>query len=68
MRINPWKGPQDQEEYRAYILGLDRHIEYRVDLMCKDETEARTRARGLADGYDVELWRQDQKIAEFKSE
>lgn len=67
MRVNTWKGPPELE-YRACILGFDGHIELRVDLMCNDEAEAKRRARCLADGCDVELWRQDQKIAEFKSE
>ena len=56
------------QEYRAHIMALDGHIELRIVLMCKDETEAKKRARCLVDGYDVELWCQDRKIAEFKSE
>ncbi|MET4021272.1 hypothetical protein ABIC10_006396 [Bradyrhizobium sp. S3.2.12] len=55
-------------EYRAYLMGLDGHIERRIRLICEDETEARKRAKVLADGYDVELWLQDRKVAEFKSE
>ncbi|MCP1763630.1 hypothetical protein ABIF64_008532 [Bradyrhizobium japonicum] len=56
------------QQYRAYIMGLDGHIELQLVLMCKDEAEAKKRARHLADGCDVELWYQDRKIAEFKSE
>ncbi|WP_168195755.1 hypothetical protein [Bradyrhizobium sp. NAS80.1] len=56
------------QKYRAHIMGLDGHIEFIVQLVCKDEAEAKKRARALADGYDVELWSQDRKIAEFKSE
>ncbi|WP_167561246.1 hypothetical protein [Bradyrhizobium sp. AS23.2] len=56
------------QEYRAHIMGLDGHIELRIQLICKDETEAKKRAKVLADGYDVELWNQDRKVAEFKSE
>lgn len=56
------------QQYRAYIMGLDGHIELQLVLMCKDEAEAKKRARHLADGRDVELWYQDRKIAEFKSE
>ncbi|MET4016694.1 hypothetical protein ABIC10_001787 [Bradyrhizobium sp. S3.2.12] len=56
------------QEYRAHIMGLDGHIELRIVLMCQDETEAKKRARTLADGYDVELWCQERKVAEFKSE
>ncbi|MCP1763656.1 hypothetical protein ABIF64_008508 [Bradyrhizobium japonicum] len=59
---------QQKQEYRAYIMGLDGHIEVRIDLMCEDETEAKKRARSLADGCDVELWCQDRKVSEFKSE
>ncbi|MDI3562404.1 hypothetical protein [Bradyrhizobium sp. Arg816] len=56
------------EEYRAHIMGFDGHIARSIQLICADETEAKKRARLLADGYDVELWRQDRKVAEFKSE
>ncbi|MBR0948595.1 hypothetical protein [Bradyrhizobium liaoningense] len=56
------------QEYRAYLMGLDGHIELRIQLICEDETEAKKRAKVLADGYDVELWLQDRKVAEFKSE
>ncbi|MET4346515.1 hypothetical protein ABIC07_006027 [Bradyrhizobium sp. RT9a] len=52
------------QEYRAHIMGL----ELRIVLMCEDETEAKKRARSLADGFDVELWCQGRKVAEFKSE
>ncbi|MCK1280126.1 hypothetical protein IVB46_33390 [Bradyrhizobium sp. 61] len=56
------------QEYRAYLMGLDGHIELRIQLICEDETEAKKRAKVLADGYDVELWLQDRKVAEFQSE
>ena len=56
------------QEYRAHIMDLDGHIALRIVLMCEDETEAKKRARCLADGYDVELWFEDRKIAVFKSE
>ena len=56
------------QEYRANIMGLDGHIELRIVLMCEDETEAKKRARTFADAYDVELWCQERKVAEFKSE
>ena len=56
------------EEYRAHIMGLDGHIERSIQIICEDETEAKKRARLLADGYDVELWSQDRKVAEFNSE
>ncbi len=56
------------QEYRAHVMDLDGHIELIIQLVCEDETAAKKRARALADGYDVELWSQDRKVAEFKSE
>ena len=56
------------QKYYAYIMGLDGHIELSTQLICEDETEAKKRAKDLADGYDVELWFGDRKVAEFKSE
>ena len=43
-------------EYRAYPVGPDGHFQGRVDLVCKDEEEAKARAKQLVDGHDVELW------------
>ena len=53
------------EEYRAYLLGPDGHVESRIDLICSDETTAKERAEQLADDRPVELWQGDRKIAEY---
>ena len=53
--------------YRAYILGRDGHVQNHVDLICKDEIEAKERAKRLVDGHDVELWQGAQKIETFKA-
>jgi hypothetical protein len=53
-------------EYRAYILQLDGHVSYRVDLDCQDEAQAREKAKALVDGLDVELWELDRLIERFK--
>jgi hypothetical protein len=42
-------------EYRAYVIGPDRHIERRVDFVVPDETTARKRANQLVNGHAVEL-------------
>lgn len=44
------------QEYRAFIMGPDGHVQNRVDLRCNDESEAIGLARQLVDGHDVELW------------
>ena len=50
------------QEYRAYIIGPDGHVQSRVDLRCKDVAEAFEQAKQLADGHDVELWQLDRYI------
>jgi hypothetical protein len=54
------------QEYRAYIMGPDGHVQYRVDLRCNDEDEAAGLARQLVDGHDVELWQLDRQIEIFR--
>lgn len=47
------------QEYRAYVLGPDGHIQERIDLVCADDDAAKERAKALVDGHDVELWQLD---------
>ena len=54
------------QEYRAYVIGLDGHIELRVDLFCFDAEAAKERARQLVDDRDVELWQGEHRIETFK--
>jgi hypothetical protein len=42
------------QEYRAYFMGEDGHISWRVDLVCPNEEIAQERAMALVDGHDVE--------------
>jgi hypothetical protein len=53
-------------EYRAYIIGPNGHIQERIDLICADDQSARECAKNLVYSRDVELWRFDRWIAEFK--
>jgi hypothetical protein len=55
------------QEYRAYFVGPDGHVQLRVDLICADDDAAKERVKALVDGHDVELWRLGRKIAEFKA-
>jgi len=53
--------------YYAYIIGTDGHIENRVEIVCKDDQEAKRLAKQVAFvGRTVELWQQARKIAEIK--
>ena len=50
------------QEYRAYFVGPDGHVQNRTDLRCADDAEAIRLAKQLFDGRDVELWQLDRKI------
>jgi hypothetical protein len=50
------------QDYRAYIIGRDGHVQRRVDIQCVDVTEAVRLAKQLVDGHDVELWQSDRRI------
>ena len=56
----------DTNEYRAYTIGRDGHIQARYDLTATDEPEARKQAEHLVDGHDVELWQGARKVATFR--
>ncbi len=53
------------QEYRAYLIGPDGHIQRRVDLICEHEEAAKNSARQLVDGHDVELWQGARKLVRF---
>jgi hypothetical protein len=54
------------QDYRAFIIGPDGHVRDRVDLWCRTEDDAKERAKQLVNGYDVELWQRDHRIAVFR--
>ena len=53
------------QDYRAFIMGPDGHVQNRVDLQCANDAEAIKLAKQLVDGCDVELWQLDRKIETF---
>ena len=57
---------QQMQEYRAYLMGPNGHVQSRVDIRCDDEAEAIRLARQLVDGHDVELWQLDRQIEIFR--
>jgi hypothetical protein len=54
------------QDYRVYILGLDGHIQSRVDLRCSKATQAIELAKQFANGHDVELSQLDRQIETFR--
>jgi hypothetical protein len=50
-------------DYQAYVIGADGHFESAVQLDWTDDDVAKQQAKQLVDGYDVELWQRDRKLA-----
>jgi predicted RNase H-like HicB family nuclease len=51
--------------YYVYRLDGDGHVQGRTTIFCKDDEEARERAKALIDGHIVELWEEGRRIAIF---
>jgi hypothetical protein len=75
MQHHRFKQPQSIEErlseeamqdYRAFVIGRDGHILQRHEFLCADDEAAKKRVQQMVDGYDVELWHRDHKIATFR--
>ena len=56
------------QDYRAYIIGRDGHIQGRFEFHCSDDEEAKEHTKQYVDGHDVELWHRDQRIAIYRHE
>jgi hypothetical protein len=53
------------QDYRVYVIGEDGHFSRSIDLDCADDDAATAAAKQLIDGYDLELWQRDRRIARF---
>ena len=51
--------------FYAYIVDQNGRVLNCIDLAIESEEVAKERAKQLVDGYDVELWQLDRKIATF---
>ena len=54
-------------DYRVLELQPDGHVTNRFDLWAPDDEAAKAQARQAASSHDIEVWRQDRKIAEWRS-
>lgn len=52
-------------DYRAYIIGKDRHVQGYEPLICEDDDMAIAAAERLVDGHDVELWQGARKVTKL---
>jgi hypothetical protein len=54
------------QDYRAFVMGRDGRILQRHEFLCADEEDAKERAKQMVNGYDVELWHRNRRIAIFR--
>lgn len=52
--------------YRIYFLNGEGRFMRALELMCRDDEEATSQARELADGHAVELWDRARLVARFE--
>jgi hypothetical protein len=60
-------GVHHMSHYRAYIVGWDGHFHNVVVLDCADDKAAMESAKQFVNGYDVELWQRDRRIAKLEA-
>ena len=61
-----WLRTSELQDYRAFVIGRDGHVQQRHEFWCANDEEAKERARQFVDGKDVELWHRDHRIATFR--
>ena len=52
--------------YRAFVIGLDGHVEKCVEIICQDDAEAIRLAKMLVDRRDIELWQRARRVETFR--
>lgn len=51
--------------YRAFQIDPDGHVFGCINLVCDDDEQAKREAASLVLAHRIELWRLDQRIAQF---
>jgi hypothetical protein len=51
--------------YYAFVIGEDGHVTKRIEIICENDEEAKSRARQLVDGHAIELWQEARMIETF---
>ena len=57
---------QMMRDYRVLELRPDGHVTSKFDFSAPDDEVAKERALEAASGQDLELWRNDRKISEWR--
>ncbi|MBR0850664.1 hypothetical protein JQ543_23185 [Bradyrhizobium diazoefficiens] len=56
---------QSMRHYRAFQIDPDGHVFGCINLVCGDDEQAKREASALVLLHRIELWRLDQRIAQF---
>lgn len=56
------------QNYRVLELQPDGHVTSKFDFTARDDEAAKERVLEAASGQDVELWRNDRKISEWRGQ
>jgi hypothetical protein len=56
------------KDYRVLELRPDGHITSRFDLSARDDEAAKEQALKAASSQELELWRNDRKISEWRGQ
>ena len=56
---------QTVKHYRAFQIDPDGHVFGCINLVCSNDEEAKRQAAALVLIHRIELWRLDQRIAQF---
>jgi hypothetical protein len=63
--VNRQPDKVSDRDNRVYMIGEDGHFFKAINLICADDAAAIESAKQLMDGYDLELWQLDRKVARF---
>ena len=55
-------------DYRVLELRPDGHVKSKFDFSARDDEAAKVQAFQAASGQDLELWRNDRKISEWRGQ
>jgi hypothetical protein len=53
-------------EYRIHVIGTDDQFLRSIEFICTDDESAKSCARKIVQGHDLELWQGERKISTFK--
>ncbi|OPY97072.1 hypothetical protein A5906_37065 [Bradyrhizobium sacchari] len=53
------------KHYRAFQIDPDGRVSGCINIACRDDEEAKRQAAALVQLHRIELWRLDQRIAQF---